>query len=142
VASLGENIIDFIESSTAVAAEFQNVGADITEAGRVYQTFSSNSKPPRIYIRRAQQNKDIALDGNGGLIISSWDVEVYGKDEDNAVDTAAVVKDLLHGHRGTMGTETVQAVFVLDHDDDYTWKGAGTSTGFFAAALDVQIFSN
>ena len=141
MASLGENFRTFTIGSTSIASLFTAAGATIADAGRVHQTFSSTAHSPRIYLRRSNSVQDLALDGSGGLVTSQWDVEVYGQDEDNAIDIADAVKARLDGYRGTFGAGTVQAIFVTDHDDDYEWKGAGTSTGFYSAALSVQIFS-
>jgi len=139
MATIGENLRTFIVGSTAVLDVFS--GAAAPEA--VGQTTEPENPPsPRIWYGRAAQEEPRDLDGNGGLVFSTWDIEVQSDDLDDMLNITDAVKGRLDAYAGLMGDQTIQGSFVNDHDDDYIWKSVGADSGVHAAALLVQIVFN
>lgn len=138
MASIGENLRTFITASTAISDQFDS----ITDVGVVEQnTIREDAPSPRIWFQRSQQNEPLDVDGTGGLVESLWDIEVHSETSaDETLDIADVLKTRLHGHQGKLGTQTVQGIFVEDHDDDYLVKGDASENGLHVAALSARIF--
>lgn len=138
MASIGENLRTFITSSTALSTYFDS----LTTIGVVEQnTIREDAPSPRIWFQRNQQGEDLDLAAAGGLVESTWDIEVHSETSaDETLDITDALKTRLHGHLGAMGTQTVQGVFVEDHDDDYLPKGDASEDGLHVSALSARIF--
>ena len=137
MADIGENLRTVIIGSTALRAAMTNYAA----IGAVEQDTYRESPPlPRIWFSRSIQNEEIDLSGTGGLEQSSWDIEVQSDVIGTAQTIAAVVKRYLNGKRGTFGTQTVQGVFVNDHDDDYIPRSIASEDGIYVAAMSADIW--
>ena len=137
MADLGENIRSVIVGSTAVLAEFPGAAAPYA----VLQNVEPENPPlPRIFYSRSSGEQDLFLDGDAGLTNETWDIEIISDSVDEAQDIAAAVKTLLHGKRGTFGTQTVQGVFITDHNDDYVPKSPAADEGYCVAALSATIW--
>lgn len=137
MADIGENIRSAIIASTAVKAVLTNYAA----IGAVEQDTYRQSPPlPRIWFSRSIQNTELDVNGNGGLEQSSWDIEVQSDVIGTAQNLASVVKSYLNGKMGTFGTQTVQGVFVNDHDDNYIPRSISSEDGIYVAAMSVDIW--
>jgi len=136
MASIGENLRTFLVGSTAV----QDLFDDVTAINVVAQNaWPENPPTPRIWYGRASQEEPRDLDGNGGLVFSTWDLEIQSADIDESLSITDAVKNRLDGYSGAMGDQTIQGSFVEDHGDEYVWKSVGADAGIHAAALQVQI---
>ncbi len=139
MASIGENLRTFLVSSTAI----QDLFDDVTAKNVVEQTaWPENPPSPRIWYGRVSEEEPRDLDGCGGIVFSLWDIECQSTDLDEVLNIAAAVKTRLDAYAGLMGDQTVQGVFVTDHDDDYVWKSVGEDAGIDASALQVRIIFN
>jgi hypothetical protein len=138
MSSIGENLRTFIVGSTSLSTYFDAIDG----IGTVEQnTIRQDAPSPRIWYQRNQQSEDLDVDGTGGLVESTWDIEVHSESPDGqSLDIADVLKARLHGHKGAFGDQSVQGVFVEDHDDDYLPKGVASEDGLYVAALSAKIF--
>lgn len=135
MATIGENI------RAAMIAD--STGVEALVSGRIHQ----NNVPetlvlPRVWYTRAASFKEVDNDGIGSLTDSSWDIECQALTLDAALDVADAVKDLLNGKKGAFGDDTVQGIFVEDHDDEYLPKGLGEDDDnhIHVASISAQIW--
>lgn len=135
MATIGENIRKVLLADST--------GVNAIVSGRVHQ----NSIPetitmPRVWYTRASSVEEVDNDGVGGLTESSWDIECHAEDLDDALNLADNVKSLLNGTKGSFGDDTVQGIFVEDHDDDYLPKGLGEDddSHIHVASISAQIW--
>ena len=135
MATIGENI------RTVLLADSTGVNAIVD--GRVHQNNVPESIPmPRVWYTRAASFEDVDNAGVGGLTDSSWDIECHAEDLGDALNLADKVKSLLNGTKGSFGDDSVQGVFVEDHDDDYLPKGIGEDddSHIHVASISAQIW--
>lgn len=135
MATIGENI------RAAMIAD--STGVEALVSGRIHQNNVPESiVHPRVWFTRAASFEEVDNDGNGGLTDSSWDIECHALTLDAAESVADAVKTLLNGHRGAFGGDTVQGIFVEDHDDDYLPKGLGEDDNnhIHVASISAQIW--
>ena len=99
-----------------------------------------NSTSPYIWYGRATTENEDAIDDIAGTIpfVQMFDVECISDDIDEALNLADLLK-AKHLTRGTIGSGTVQGVFVSDHADDYIPRGDNSDDGRHVAALQFQI---
>lgn len=136
MADLAENLRTFILADTPIAA---SIGT------RCYQGMAPQSDIatfPFIWFARSRRQLDRTLDAAAGdAADEQWfDLECISDDLDESQDLAEAVEDRLNNYRGTVGTQTVQAIFVDDQDDNYVPRGTMGETELHVAALSVQIF--
>jgi len=137
MADIGENLRTVIIGSTAIRAVLTNYA----QIGAVEQDTYRESPPlPRIWFSRSIQNAEVDLSGTAGLEESSWDIEVQDDEIGTAQNIAAVVKKYLNGKYGSFGTQTVQGVFVHDHDDQYVPRSISSEDGIYVAAMSADIW--
>ena len=137
MASIGEDIRTFIIGSTSVASHFDAITAPgVVEQNKIRQEAPS----PRIWYQRDTEEEQVDLTGAGGLVESTWDIEVHSTDDDARFDIADALKARMNGYFGTFGSRKVQGVFIKDHEDDYIPRGVGSEEGFYVAALSATIW--
>lgn len=137
MADLAENLRTVIVGSTAIVAEFGSMAAPYA----VIQGWEPQEDTlPRIHFARSSFSEEVDLSGDGGLTEQQFDLEVISDDLDESQDIAHAARKFLNGKRGTFGTQTVQGVFVEDHNDDYIPKGVVSEEAYHVAALAVTIW--
>jgi hypothetical protein len=137
VADLAENLRSVVIASTAIAAEFTGIAAPYA----VIQGWEPQEDTlPRMHFARSSFSEEVDLNAEGGLTEQQFDLEVISDDLDEAQDIAHATRKFLNGKRGTFGTQTVQGVFVEDHNDDYIPKGVASEEAYHVAALAVTIW--
>lgn len=137
MADIGENLRTAIIGSTALRSAMPGYAV----IGAVEQdTYRETPPLPRIWFSRSIQNEEVDLSGTGGLEQSSWDIEVQSDSIGTAQQLASVVKRYLNGKRGVFGTQTVQGVFVSDHDDNYVPRSVSSEDGIYVAAMSADIW--
>jgi len=126
-----------VVGSTALLAVFSDAAApqSMQQAGN-----PESPAHPRIWYGRTGASEEVDLAGDGGLTEEHFDLEVISDDLDEAQHIASVVKRFLNGKRGTFGTQTVQGVFVNDHNDDYIPRGISDESGLNVAAISITIW--
>ena len=93
-----------------------------------------------IYAKRSNQVIDLLLNGDYGLITTTFDVECISLDLNEAQAIAQSIKSDLHGYTGVLGNSNVECIEVMDHSDDYEPQGFGNNNqGFFYASLSLEI---
>lgn len=140
MATLGQDFRAFIVGSTSIAAA--STAWTITKPGVVELDKIGEQPPrPRVWMQRRRENEELDLSGNGGLVESTWDLEIISTDHSDRYSITNAIKRRLNGHEGTMGTRTVQGIFVEDHDDDYLPRGLAGEDAFYLSALSATIWA-
>lgn len=128
---VGVNLRTQLINTTGIANCHQN---------RIPQSIASTVD--MVWFQRRSSVEIVDLAGVGGVVDSSWDVEIISINIADVMAAAATLKSTLNGFIGRLGGSTgvyVQALFVDDHDDDYVSSNVDTDEGFYVAALDLQI---
>lgn len=128
---IGEDIRTWLLADASISAV---VGA------RVHQNkVPQASAAPYVWYGRATTANEDALDDPAGTTPFSqiFDIESISDDIDEALDLADLLK-AKHLARGTIGSGTVQGVFVTDHADDYIPRGVDSDDGRHVAALQFE----
>jgi hypothetical protein len=124
--------------------------ADGTIAGLVGTHIHQGTVPqndlatfPYIWFARSSRRLDRVLDEAAGAASDEewFNVECVSDDLDESQDLAQAVRDDIECFRGTMGTQTVKAVFVEDQDDSYVPRNTAGENELHVAALSLQIFT-
>jgi hypothetical protein len=111
---------------------------------RIHQSkMPEGSYTPAIWFQRSAEEEEVLLDGRCGVIATRFDLECISTGIDQAIDLGKIVKDYLHGARGTFsGTTAIyQGIFVRDKDDDYLPRNEGSDSGRTVAALDITVWA-
>ncbi len=90
------------------------------------------------FTRSGTENEKHLSESGGNPFTHIFDVEVHSFDDDDTEDIAAALHTL-DGHRGTIGTGTVQGVFVESQSDDYEPRGLGEDEGLHSALLRITV---
>jgi hypothetical protein len=137
MAALGEDIRAAIVGSTTITAVMTNYASD----GAVEQaTVRENPPSPRLWYIRDRENEELDLSNIGGLVESTWSIEVHGESDGTTIAIADACKRAYHGHIGTFGGRSVLSVKLDDHDDDYVIRGDASEDGLFVSALRMTIW--
>lgn len=133
MASIGEDLIAFVIADSAIATLVDQ---------RVHQNhMPEQSSYPAVWLMRSGKEKDRDLDGQGGIVRHTFDVEALSPDMDEAEELGDALENRLAGHKGTFGARTVQGVFVDDADDDYIPRGNAGDDGISVVAQQVTIWA-
>ena len=137
MASLGEDIRSAIIGSTAVKA----VLTDYAKPGVVEQSvYRENAPSPRIWFIRDNENQELDLSNDGGLVESQWTLECHSTSDATSISIADAIKRAFHGYIGSFGGRTAKSVKLEDHDDDYMPRGDASENGLAVAALRMTIW--
>jgi hypothetical protein len=108
----------------------------IIQYGKIDQTAGTT----RVWYQR--RSEDNAKNSSGVTLLEQTyiDLEVMSKDGELALEIAAEIKSILHGHKGLIG-DTFRAleVWVLDAADDYEPRGQNDDEGLYVVALDIHV---
>lgn len=134
MADVAQNLITFLLTSASISTA---VGATRISQTHVPQEFTGDL----IWFNRSNVQMNDCLDAVPGEDAHEeyFDLECVSATEEGAQALTELVKDKLHSHAGTFGTQTVQAVFCEDHADDYEPRSIDLDSGLFVGALNVQI---
>lgn len=105
-----------------------------------YNHVPQQSDLPYVWFRRSALNEDVEFDGPGGLKRTSFDLECYGENEDEAQDLGTDVRARLHGAKGTVGDSTSLGIFVSDQDDDYIPRGDASDEGLNQISFSIEVW--
>lgn len=96
---------------------------------------------PYIYFARISTEDERAMDSATGddPFRHMFVVECWGETPEDADGIAVAVRNRLNNYRGTMGSQTVQGVFVNSQSDDYESRSDGSDRGFYLNALTVEV---
>ena len=96
---------------------------------------------PYIYFARISSEDERSLDSAVGEepFRNLFIVECWAETPEDADTAAGAVRDRLNNYRGTMGSRTVQGVFVSSQSDEYDPRGDGSDRGFYLSALSVEV---
>ena len=134
--AIGEDIRTWLLTDSSITAMVGSTAA----AARIHQNKApQNESTPYIWYGRATTNNEDAIDDPAGTLPFSqiFDIEAISDDIDEALDLADLLK-AKHLARGTLGTGSVQGVFVTDHADDYIPRGDNSDDGRHVAALQFE----
>lgn len=136
MADLAENLRTFLLADATIAA---TIGTRCHQ-GMVPQ--ADIATLPYVWFARSRRQLDRTLDAAAGdPADEQWfDVECISDDLDESQDLAEAVEDRLNNYRGTLGTQSVQGIFLDDQDDNYVPRGTMGETELHVAALAVQIY--
>ena len=129
--SLGEDIRTWILADASIAAV---VGTRVEQ-----NKLSQGKEGLAIWYGRATTENADTIDAAVGTVPFSqtFDLECIGPDIDAVLDLAELVKALNYT-RGSIGSGTVQGVFIDDHQDDYVSRAIGSDDGRHIAALTLE----
>lgn len=123
---------------------FVLAGASI--ANVIGSRMAQNSIPedydlPYVWFRQAGVTYEGTTDAAAGTAPDEYlyDLECVSDDVDEAADLAELVRTRLAFYRGALGDQTVQAIFVEDHEDDYFPRNADAEQGIHVASLRVSV---
>lgn len=103
------------------------------------QNSISEDKPAtRVFFQRSNSNVDLFLNGSVFSVETIYTVEVASLDIDVGGALAESIKSTLNGYRGTVGSTTFLACFVIDASDDYIQKAEGSDEGYHSFAFSVR----
>lgn len=105
-----------------------------------YNHVPESAAKPFVWFRVASDNEELTLDGTGGLHEAVCDLECCGNSESSAQSVADAVKSKLHGFKGTMGSETSQAMFMRDKDDDYLPYSNASDEGASVVSFSLTVW--
>ena len=133
MATVSEDLKTFTIADSTVGA----LVADRMHELHVPQT----SLKPYIYYSRIGTEDERAMDSAAGdaPFRHQYIVECWGTTPSMADSIADAVRDRLNNYRGTLGSRTVQGVFVQSQSDDYDPRSDGSDRGFFLNALTVEV---
>lgn len=130
--SIVGDLTTYLRASTAITA--------LVSTRIHHNTVPQDSSRSYVWFRRSGENEQLTMDGVGELVETDVDLECWTESISAADTLADAVKTRLHGYRGTMGTATVQGMFVTSKDDDYIPRGTFTDSGAHAVSLGVKIW--
>jgi hypothetical protein len=126
------DLANYIQAGTAIEAVvgervWPNKQADMVDT--IY---------PCILIFRESTEDINDMDGASGLIQARFEVVSMATSYKQARDLAKLVKDRIHGFRGTMGTTTIDSV-LRSNDADFLNMKNNAKTAFYAIPQEYQV---
>lgn len=95
---------------------------------------------PYIFFQQSGATDDPALGDSAGIPTRArYAVEAWAGTPSEAIALKNLVQGRLHKARGTFGTDTIQAIFAEDVDDDYVPNGNGSDDGLHGASLFAEV---
>ncbi len=119
-----------------------NNNATIAEKveGRVhYQQLPQKSSYPHLYIARSSRDTDGMIDGEDGIVIERYVVELVATTFDS--DLCDAVQDVLSNLECELEGVTVHLVDMEDVDDNYVFKSADSDALFLHGFKPAVYFS-
>jgi len=115
---------------------------DADAPGKIqYHHNAEGVSAPRIWYTRTSQTQDLGISGTQFITTTEFNMEVISDDVAEALTIAEDIRSLLHGYRGSMGTDTALYVTVEDRSDDYQPFLTDDDKGNTVAALSIKILS-
>lgn len=131
--SITADLRTFLMADSAVSA-----AADYVVRNDIPESLDGNT----VRYQRTQANDNITRDVQGGLTESIFSIDCFAQSQGDADDLADAVKAALQGFRpiASMGSTSVQAVFVRDKSDDYTPFPEGSDIVIPFSSMDAEIW--
>lgn len=130
--SIVGDLTTYLRASTAITAV---VGTRIH-----HNVAPQDSTGAYLWFQRSSENEELTMDGVGELVETDINLECWSPLDSEADSLANLVKARLNSFRGTMGTATVQGMFVTSKDDEYNPRGAFADEGAHVVAFGVKIW--
>lgn len=132
MATLAENLKTFLLADTTVK---QLVGSRVH-----YNHVPQGKGYPFIFYQQSGSSDDAALDDSPGAPFRlRFTVECIDTDLARCRTLVNRVQAITNKHRGTVGAQTVQAIFAAEQDDEYVPRGIGSDDGEHVAALSLEV---
>lgn len=132
MSTIQEDLRSFMSGSTAITA---------VVSSRIHYNYAPGySAKPHIWYRVNSDREELTMDGVGGLHEASVDVECVGNTAGDCQNVADVVKNRLHGYKGTLGTASCKGAFMDDKDDDYLPYSNQADEGAHVAAFTLKLW--
>lgn len=133
MAAVSEDLRTFTIADAAVAALI---------ADRMHELHVPQSElKPHVYYARVSTEDERAMDSAVGEepFRNLFAIDCWARTPEDADTLAGAIRDRLNNYRGTMGSRTVQGVFVSSQSDDYMPKSEGSDKGLYLAALAAEV---
>ena len=131
MADIDENLRTFLLADSTLSA--------ITTSIHINRVPESKTNP-YVWIQTSDSETELNLDGSTGPTTTTFNIEAPSTSLDNAKDMQAAIKNKLHGHTGTLGTQQVAFCRIDNLDDAYiSRQDFGDFEDFHISALTLFI---
>jgi hypothetical protein len=103
---------------------------------RVHQSFVPEDTPtPCIYFNRESTSDELTIGEIGAAAFShTFAVECIGKDFDDSIELAGLVRTRCNGYYGSFADTTVKGIFIDSQSEDYE-----PQYGYLDASLSLEV---